>query len=86
MIYFPDISINWNITVEQTIRAIIAQLNQYDPETVILAPDKTRDILKKLYQFLAPEQIRHDLGKSYTPDWLAERCLNQILGIRNKRW
>ncbi len=76
---------DWNITVEQTIRAIIALLNQYDPETVILAPDKTRDILKKLYQFLVPEEIRHDLGEYYTPDWLAERCLNQIgYGIKDR--
>jgi type I restriction-modification system DNA methylase subunit len=43
-----------------------------------IAPDETRDILKKLYQYLVPKQIRHDLGEFYTPDWLAERCLNQL--------
>ncbi|MFZ5517886.1 MAG: Eco57I restriction-modification methylase domain-containing protein [Candidatus Zhuqueibacterota bacterium] len=69
---------DWNEGVETAIRAIIDRLNQYDPETMELIPDETRDILKKLYQFLVPKQIRHDLGEYYTPDWLAERCLNQV--------
>jgi len=69
---------DWNESVETAIRAIIERLNQYDPETMELFPDETRDILKKLYQFLVPKQIRHDLGEYYTPDWLAERCLNQV--------
>lgn len=69
---------DWNKTIEVAIRAIIERLNQYDPETMEIVPDETRDILKKLYQFLVPKQIRHDLGEYYTPDWLAERCLNQV--------
>lgn len=69
---------DWNPAIEQAIRAIVERLNQYDPETMELVPDETRDILKKLYQFLVPKQIRHDLGEYYTPDWLAERCLNQV--------
>lgn len=69
---------DWNESIEKAIRSIIERLNQYDPETMELVPDETRDILKKLYQFLVPKQIRHDLGEYYTPDWLAERCLNQV--------
>lgn len=69
---------DWNEPIEKAIRGIIERLNQYDPETMELVPDQTRDILKKLYQFLVPKQIRHDLGEYYTPDWLAERCLNQV--------
>ena len=73
--WYPDV---WNEELTSAIRAIINRLNQYDPETMELLPDQTRDILKKLYQFLVPKQIRHDLGEYYTPDWLAERCLNQL--------
>lgn len=74
---------DWNEQIEKAIRDIIKRLNDYDPETMELVPDETRDILKKLYQFLVPKQIRHDLGEYYTPDWLAERCLNQIgYGVR----
>jgi SAM-dependent methyltransferase len=70
---------DWNDRIEKAIRGIVERLNQYDPETMELVPDETRDILKKLYQFLVPRQIRHDLGEYYTPDWLAERCLNQVV-------
>lgn len=76
---------DWNASIEKAIRDIIERLNQYDPETMELVPDETRDILKKLYQFLVPKQIRHDLGEYYTPDWLAERCLNQVgYGVKEK--
>jgi len=76
---------DWNDQIEKAIRGIIERLNQYDPETMELVPDETRDILKKLYQFLVPKQIRHDLGEYYTPDWLAERTLNQVgYGVKEK--
>ena len=76
---------DWNEAIEKAIRGIIERLNQYDPETMELVPDETRDILKKLYQFLVPKQIRHDLGEYYTPDWLAERCLNQVgYGVKER--
>jgi SAM-dependent methyltransferase len=68
----------WNDEIFKAIKQIINHLNDYDPETMEIAPDETRDILKKLYQYLVPKQIRHDLGEYYTPDWLAERCLNQL--------
>ena len=69
---------DWNPAIEKAIKDVVERLNQYDPETMELVPDQTRDILKKLYQFLVPKVIRHDLGEYYTPDWLAERCLNQV--------
>ena len=69
---------DWNDAIETSVRLIIKRLNRYDPQTMELLPDETRDILKKLYQFLVPRSIRHDLGEYYTPDWLAERCLNQV--------
>lgn len=76
---------DWNPQIEKAIRDIIERLNQYDPETMELVPDETRDILKKLYQYLVPKQIRHDLGEYYTPDWLAERTLNQVgYGAKDK--
>ena len=68
----------WDETIYQAVQQIIKYLNDYDPETMEIAPDETRDILKRLYQYLVPRQIRHDLGEYYTPDWLAERCLNQL--------
>ena len=68
----------FNKEIYRAIKQIIDHLNDYDPETMEVAPDETRDVLKKLYQYLVPKQIRHDLGEYYTPDWIAERCLNQV--------
>src|SRR4030066_129574 len=75
----------WNDGIYRAIQQIVKCLNDYDPETMEIAPDETRDILKKLYQYLVPKQIRHDLGEYYTPDWLAERTLNQVgYGAKDK--
>jgi len=37
------------------------------------------DILKGLYENLLDEKERHDLGEVYTPDWLAEYMLRELL-------
>lgn len=69
----------WQMDIYNAVRQLIDHLDDYDPQTMEIAPDETRDILKKLYQYLVPREIRHDLGEYYTPDWLAERCLNQLM-------
>ncbi|HXG35898.1 MAG TPA: N-6 DNA methylase [Dehalococcoidia bacterium] len=68
----------WNEEIEQAIRSVARALAQYEPATSTLAPEATRDLLKKLYQYLVPRELRHDLGEYYTPDWLAELVLNRI--------
>lgn len=68
----------WDESIEKSIREIIEKLNSYDPVTMEVDPELTRDLLKMLYQQLVPKELRHDLGEYYTPDWLAERLLNQI--------
>ena len=60
------------------IRAMARTLADFEPATTTLEPEHTRDLLKKLYQYLVPRKLRHDLGEYYTPDWLAERLLNQV--------
>ena len=70
----------WNEDIEDAARRLIMRLGEYDPGTLELAPENTRDLLKKLYHYLLPREIRHDLGEYYTPDWLAERLIHQTLG------
>jgi methylase of polypeptide subunit release factors len=70
----------WNEDIEEAIRPLVGRLAEYDPGTLELAPENARDLLKKLYHYLLPREIRHDLGEYYTPDWLAERLLIQTLG------
>jgi SAM-dependent methyltransferase len=68
----------WNDRVEAAIREIVKRLDEYDPTTLTLVPEETRDLFKKLYHYLLPREIRHNLGEYYTPDWLAQRLLVQV--------
>ena len=68
----------WDADIEESIRTLARSLAEYEPATGTLAPEATRDLLKKLYQYLVPRELRHDLGELYTPDWLAELVLNEV--------
>ena len=68
----------WDASLAQNLRHIAIALQQFEPATATIDPDATRDLLKKLYQYLLPRRVRHDLGEYYTPDWLAERLIRQI--------
>lgn len=37
-----------------------------------------RDVLKNLYQYVIPKNIRHDFGEYYTPDWLARAMCEEL--------
>lgn len=43
--------------------------------------DRSRDVLRDLYQGLVPRQMRKSLGEFYTPDWLVEFAMNQARGL-----
>ena len=48
----------------------------------LLTYDLTRigeDVLKGIYQELIHPRDRHDLGEYYTPDWLCERIITELL-------
>ena len=68
----------WDEEIEEALRLTLGRLAEYNPATVQDDPHSARDLLKKLYHYLLPREIRHDLGEFYTPDWLAERLLNQL--------
>jgi len=64
--------------LQDAIRAVARTLSEFEPATTAIAPEVTRDLLKRLYQYLVPEVVRHHLGEYYTPDWLAELVLNEV--------
>ncbi|KAB8183913.1 N-6 DNA methylase [Nonomuraea phyllanthi] len=37
------------------------------------------DVLKTLYESIIPELVRHRLGEYYTPDWLAEKIVSDLV-------
>jgi len=64
--------------LKEAIREIARSLAEFEPATGTLDPAPTRDLLKKLYQYLVPPEVRHRLGEYYTPDWLAELLLKEV--------
>jgi methylase of polypeptide subunit release factors len=78
--FFGWYTVAWNRDIATAARALVQRLSEYDASSLELAPENARDLLKKLYHYLLPREIRHDLGEYYTPDWLAERLVVQTLG------
>ncbi|MCD6489633.1 MAG: hypothetical protein J7K20_02770 [Thermodesulfobacterium sp.] len=68
----------WDNFIENAIRELLNRLDEYDPVTLSIHPEESRDLFKKLYHYLLPRDIRHNLGEYYTPDWLVQRLLNQV--------
>ncbi len=68
----------WDAGLADAVRALVRALNEFEPATGSLGVGEARDILKSLYQYLVPKRLRHDLGEYYTPDWLAERVLDEV--------
>lgn len=68
----------WTPEVQDSLRLTLNRLAEYNPSTIEDDPFAARDLLKKLYHYLLPRELRHDLGEFYTPDWLAERVLTQL--------
>ncbi|MBM4050079.1 MAG: SAM-dependent DNA methyltransferase, partial [Planctomycetes bacterium] len=64
--------------LEDAVREIARGLSEFEPATTTIDPESTRDLLKKLYQYLVPQEVRHKLGEYYTPDWLAELVLDEV--------
>ncbi|QXJ34169.1 Eco57I restriction-modification methylase domain-containing protein [Saccharolobus shibatae] len=65
-------------TLADNIAEIARRLSEFEPATPQLEPESARDLLKRLYQHLVPEDIRHKLGEYYTPDWLADFLLDEV--------
>ncbi len=60
-------------TAKIVVARIAALLELYDLEKL------SEDVLKTLYQGLVDPSERHYLGEYYTPDWLANRVVNEAL-------
>lgn len=76
--YFSWYLNTWDGQVEINAREVIRILSDYEPATVVLKPEKIRDLFKQLYQELIPKTIRHKMGEYFTPDWLAELLLDEV--------
>lgn len=57
---------------EEFIRTITRELQQFDWSNL------EHDVLKGLYQAIIDEKTRKSLGEYYTPDWLAEKVIDEL--------
>ena len=64
-------------SLAQAIQGVARQFLEFEPASAILLPEAKQDLLKEFYSALVDEQIRHDLGEYYTPDWLAQHLLDR---------
>lgn len=67
----------WSTEISDAIREMVRLLVTFEPATGALEPRPTQDLLKRLYQYLVPREIRHDLGEFYTPNWLADLAIRE---------
>ena len=65
-------------SLAEAIRNLANDFLDFEPATAYLMPGSVKDLLKEFYTSLVDEQIRHDLGEYYTPDWLAQHLLNSV--------
>ena len=66
--------------LEHALEAMVSTATEYSAEIVEVTPSVVRDVLKDLFQGLLPRSIGHRLGEFYTPDWLAQRVVNEATG------
>ncbi len=59
------------------LRMVAGEFLDFEPASAILVPEAKQDLLKEFYSSLVDEQIRHNLGEFYTPDWLAQHLLDR---------
>ncbi len=68
----------WTPDMAKALRELARGIEGFEPATGGLGAGSTRDLMKKLYEYLVPSGLRHHLGEYYTPDWLAEHCLDSV--------
>ena len=66
-----------SLQLASAIKKVAHELLKFEPASAILLPEAKQDLLKEFYSSLVDEQIRHDLGEYYTPDWLAQHLLDK---------
>lgn len=77
----------WDKEIFNICTSMLQKFDEYNYNTVNLEERNSKDLLKKLYNYLLPKTLRHALGEYYSPDWLAQHTYNmmQINGQSSKK-
>ncbi|MDU2896988.1 MAG: hypothetical protein E7B53_19735 [Clostridium sp.] len=76
--WYLDIDI-WNENISDSIKDIIKILKDYDVNQRIFSKDISHDLFNNLYLSIIPKEVRHSLGEYYTPDWLADSVIYELI-------
>ncbi|GIU70738.1 MAG: BseRI endonuclease [Candidatus Nitrosocaldaceae archaeon] len=72
---------SWLVKADEEVNIadyILEGLERYDLSGL------NEDVFKELYQQLVDPEERHDLGEYYTPDWLADRIVRNVVKVNSK--
>ena len=67
---------DWPLVVENgddTVLDLVRRVSCFDWSAI------DHDVLKSLYESVINPEVRHRLGEYYTPDWLADRMVRQVV-------
>lgn len=71
-----------SVQLSNCVKRVFALISLYRMDKL----ERTRDILRDLYQGLVPSKLRQSLGEFYTPDWLVDFTLSKIKLDVNSRY
>lgn len=76
--FFSWYLLSWDNEIKNVTQNLILKLKNYDFSSLNLEPKEAKDLIKNIYHYLLPQELRHKLGEYYTPDWLAEFVINKL--------
>lgn len=68
----------WNKEIKNILTRLVNKLKNYDFSSLNLEPKEAKDLIKNIYHYLMPKNLRHNLGEYYTPGWLAEFVIDKM--------
>lgn len=54
-------------------------IHNFNLSTFILKPEDVQDILQEVYMELIPADMRHLMGEYFSPDWIVEHALDEVM-------
>lgn len=76
--FFSRYLLCWDKDINNILTNLIENLKKYDFSSLNLEPKEAKDLIKNIYHYLLPQELRHSLGEYYTPDWLAEFLIEKL--------
>ena len=73
-----------NPQIDHALNQLEFNISTFDLDRLLQSVDSNYPFTKLIFQQLFPKEIRHHLGEYYTPKWLVQLTLEQILKKKDK--